>query len=96
MHSIEPRFIAPIKQQWIDNVCMMVRAESFRGVPGDVADSMVDDMLNEMNELYVSSVQRSIADYVVHNANERERLQIHVTPWETAVDQRVDFVFGEW
>ena len=57
---------------------------------------MVDRMLTEMNELYTESVQRSIADYVMRNADERERLQIHWTPTESAVDQRVDFVFGEW
>ncbi len=56
---------------------------------------MVDNMLEEMNEQYIASIRLSIADYIVHNASERERLQIHSTPSESAIDQRTKFVFGE-
>jgi hypothetical protein len=61
----------------------------------DIAEEMVDDMLSEMNMLYYESVQRSIADYILRNSNERQRLQVTVTPHESALQRRIEFEFGE-
>ena len=61
----------------------------------DLVDEMVDDMLSEMNGMYYESVKRAIADYVLLNENERERLNVAITPHESAVHRRIEFVFGE-
>ena len=52
-------------------------------------------MLSEMNEMYYESVKTSIADYVMLNQEERRRLQVTVTPVESALERRINFVFGE-
>jgi len=70
---------------------------SFWGGSGDqdLVDEMVDDMLSEMNGMYYESVKRAIADYVLLNENERERLNVAITPHESAVHRRIEFMFGE-
>lgn len=56
---------------------------------------MIDGMLSEMNQLYYDSVKRTIADYILHNQEERDRLQVPVTPRESALARRIEFEFGE-
>ena len=60
-----------------------------------LADEMIDGMLSEMNQLYYESVKRTIADYILHNQEERDRLQVTVTPRESALARRIEFEFGE-
>lgn len=95
METIDTESIAPIKQEWIDNVCMMANVEGFPDIPRHTADEMVDEMLLEMNDLYVHSVTKSIAEYILLNQNERERLRTLYTPKESAVERRIEFHFGE-
>ena len=137
LDKVDIESIAPIKQDWIYNVCGMANVDSY-SIPKvcfrlqiewpsvrhvyylkmciylsilllfmrmplfwggwgdqDLVDEMVDDMLSEMNGMYYESVKRAIADYVLLNKNERERLNVAITPHESAVHRRIEFVFGE-
>lgn len=44
METINEQFIAPIKQQWIDNVCSMARIDSFPDIPERIADEMINEV----------------------------------------------------
>ena len=93
--AIDESVIAPIKQQWIDNVCTMAKIDSFPAIPVHLADVMINDTLEDMNMLYIRSVKQSISDYILKNEDERKRLKVTLTPLESAVDRRVEFHFGE-
>jgi len=95
LDAIDEGVIAPIKQQWIDNVCMMARLDTFPDIPGHIADGMINDTLEEMNMLYLRSVKQTISEYVLLNSDERKRLKVPITPEESSVERRIEFKFGE-
>lgn len=95
VENVEEDSLAPIQQEWIDNACAMTNMEVFPALPEDQLNEMVDDMLIEMNDMYIRSVKTSIAEYVLLNPKERERLQIYITPRESALERKLEFSFGD-
>ena len=95
LESVDRETIAPIKQEWIYNVCGMANVDSFPAIPKYLVDEMVDDMLSEMNEIYYQCVQKSVGEYILKNEDERKRFSVSVTPHESALQRRIEFDFGE-
>ena len=95
LESVDKETIAPIKQEWIYNVCGMANIDSFPAIPKYMVDDMVDTMLSEMNEIYYGCVQKSVSEYILKNEDERRRLAVTSTPHESAKSRRIEFSFGE-
>ena len=95
MSGIGSDSIAPIKKEWIYNACEVAKIDSFTGINKTELDVLVDEMLSEMNDMYIDSVRLSIAEYLLLHRPERRRLQIHETPREIHLKHRLEFAFGE-
>eukprot|EP00960_Hanusia_phi_P013113 383004-Hanusia_phi.AAC.1 len=94
MSGIGSDSIAPIKKEWIYNACEGARIDAFT-INKTELDHMVDEMLSEMNDMYIDSVRLSIAEYLLLHQPERKRLEILETPREINLKHRLEFAFGE-
>ena len=95
LDSIDEQTIAPIKQEWIYNVCGMANIDSFPAIPKYMVDDMVDGMLSEMNDMYYTCVKKGVGEYILKNEDERKRLAVSITPDESAKIRCIEFEFGD-
>lgn len=70
--------VANIRQYWITNILDLIPGE-FQNLDKEYVESMIDDMLNEVNQDYYDSVRKSILDYVLKDQDERMRIGIMET-----------------
>jgi len=87
--------VVPVKKKWISNACRWAQLGSFPLIPISEQDELIETMLSEVCTLYQRSVQKTIADYVLKNADERKRLYIQNTPHESLAARFQRFEFGD-
>lgn len=67
--------IAPIRQYWINDVLDLIPAE-YPYLDRLTVETLIDNMLNEINKDYYDSIRKAILDYVLKEEDERLRLGI--------------------
>ena len=67
--------IAPIRQYWISHIIELIPGD-LHAVEKRRIESLIDEMLNDINKDYYDSVRRAILDYILLDENEMRRLGI--------------------
>jgi len=76
----QTQLAAPPKREWFENVAAMTPTDPDPNGSLSVErfESHLASLLNEMRDDYYHAMRKSIVDYVLTNANERERLGLEV------------------
>ena len=69
--------VAPMNQKWVRGALELLPPPP-EGVPKELVENLIKDILGEMNEDYENSVRKSILDYVLKSGSEAARLHITV------------------
>ena len=68
--------IAPMKEAWYEKIMASTPSEPSGAMPRETFARLLRGMLDETREDYLRAMKKSIVDYALANANERERLDL--------------------
>ena len=68
--------IAPMKEAWYEKIMASTPSEPSGAMPRETFARLFRGMLDETREDYLRAMKKSIVDYALANANERERLDL--------------------
>ena len=67
--------VAPIREYWITNILDLIPAK-YDDLNQATMESIIDDILNEINEDYYVAIKKSILDYILKEDSEKRRIGI--------------------
>jgi len=77
--GVDESCLAPFNKMWAINAMEQV-PRKLAGVPAEVIDERLNQMLHEVSDLYYSAVKASMLNYVLRNPAEAKRLEITIPP----------------
>eukprot|EP00878_Enallax_costatus_P013463 GHUV01014078.1.p1 GENE.GHUV01014078.1~~GHUV01014078.1.p1 ORF type:complete len:1340 (+),score=424.03 GHUV01014078.1:252-4271(+) len=72
--GIDPRQVAPFREEWVGNALSMVPNEPPPNVSQAFFDDFISNSLDEVRSDYTKAMQKAIVDYVIASPLERQRL----------------------
>ncbi|GFR45764.1 hypothetical protein Agub_g7181 [Astrephomene gubernaculifera] len=74
--GVDPRHVAPFREEWAGNSLGMVPPAPPYGVSQQYYDALLRSSLEEIHAEYVTAMKRTMVDYVISSPVERHRLNL--------------------